>query len=70
MTNWNDPEGAAEIYRAKFDTAAEEYQAGRMSDDVFIATLFQLGFRSARLWGEYRFQEAQRYQQLRGNKHG
>lgn len=47
-----DPVGAAEIWRARYTVAVEEFQAGRMSEDCFTATLFGLGYRGSELRSE------------------
>jgi hypothetical protein len=56
----SDPQGAAEIWRIKLDMAVKEFSARRMSDDVFRAVLFGLGFRGARLVDEFRYHESNR----------
>lgn len=48
----HDPEGAAEIWRSRYAVAVEEFQAGRMSESVFLATLHGLGYRSQELRSE------------------
>lgn len=52
MSAYHDPVGAAEIWRAKREAAIEEFQAGRISEDVFTATLYGLGYRSQELRSE------------------
>lgn len=58
----HDPVGAAEIERAKHDTAVAEFQARTISDMVFRATLFGLGFRSAALACEFRYHDDLRHE--------
>jgi hypothetical protein len=58
LTNANrryDPAEAVEIERAKHAAAVAEFQARIISDDVFRATLFGLGFRGAALDCEFRY---------------
>lgn len=43
----------AEIWRAKMDIAVQQYQDGEITDDVFRALLYGLGFRGARLKDEF-----------------
>lgn len=50
-----DPSGAVEIERAKHAAAVAEFQARTISDDVFRAALFGLGFRGAALDCEFRY---------------
>lgn len=56
-----DPEGAAEIWRAKMDAASHEFCHSGMSEAVFTATLYQLGFRGSRLNEEFRYWDWKRY---------
>lgn len=60
--NWYDPVGAAEIERAKHDVAVAEFQARTISDVVFRATLFGLGFRGTALACEFRYHDDLRYE--------
>lgn len=60
--NWHDPVGTAEIERAKLDAAVSEFQARTISDTVFRATLFGLGFRSAALASEFRYHDDLRHE--------
>lgn len=65
MPNTNrryDPVEAVEIERAKHAAAVAEFQARTISDDVFRATLFGLGFRGAALDCEFRYQYELRYE--------
>lgn len=52
IDNRSDPQGAAEIWQAKLDTAIEAYAACEISEDVFSGTLFALGFRGQELRSE------------------
>lgn len=47
-----DPAGAAEVWRARYAVAVEEFQAGRMSEDCFTAALFSLGYRGQEIRSE------------------
>jgi hypothetical protein len=58
----HDPVGAAEIERAKHEAAVTEFNARTISDDVFRATLFSLGFRGAALACEFRYHDDLRYE--------
>lgn len=60
--NRYDPVGAAEIERAKHAAAVAEFNARKISDVVFRATLFGLGFRGARLASEFSYYDELRYQ--------
>jgi len=57
----HDPVGAAEIERAKLDAAVAEFQARTISDAVFRATLYSLGFRGAALASEFFYYDRLRY---------
>ena len=57
-----DPIGTAEIERAKHAAAVAEFQARTVSDAVFRATLFGLGFRGAALACEFRYHDDLRYE--------
>lgn len=48
----SDPQGADEIWQAKHEAAIEEYAAGTISEDVFSAALFNLGYRGRELRSE------------------
>ena len=50
-----DPVGAVEIELAKHAAAVAEFCARTISDDVFRATLFGLGYRGAALASEFRY---------------
>ena len=52
----HDPVGAVEIELAKHTAAAAEFRARTISDDVFRALLFGLGFRGAALASEFSYQ--------------
>jgi len=58
----HDPEGAVEIERAKHAAAVAEFNARTISDAVFRATLFSLGFRSAALACEFRYYDDLRHE--------
>lgn len=62
MTNFYDPQGADEIWRAKFATATEEFQAGAISEDVFRASLYALGYRGQGLACEFRHQDQLKFE--------
>jgi hypothetical protein len=65
MTHTNrrhDPVGAIEIERAKFAAAVDEFQTRTISDDVFRASLFGLGYRGAALASEFRYQDDLRHE--------
>jgi hypothetical protein len=68
MANWHDPVGAAEIERAKLDAAVAEFQTRTISDVVFRATLFGLGFRGAALACEFRYHDDLRYENEKHRK--
>jgi hypothetical protein len=55
-----DPQGHAEIERAKLDAAIEEFRAGKISEEVFRACLFSRGFRGAALRNEFAYHAEQR----------
>ena len=57
-----DPVGAVEIERAKHAAAVAEFQERTVSDAVFRATLFGLGFRGAALDCEFRYHDDLRYE--------
>ena len=61
-----DPQGAAEIWRYKLDSAVAQFQAREISDDVFRACLYAAGFRHNALRDEFRYQDQIRYQQTTG----
>ena len=63
-----DPVGAVEIERSKHAAAVAEFQARTVSDTVFRATLFGLGFRGAALDCEFRYWDDLRYENERGVK--
>ncbi len=58
----HDPVGVVEIERAKHAAAVAEFNARTISDVVFRATLFGLGFRSAALACEFRYWDDLRYE--------
>jgi hypothetical protein len=68
MANWQDPVSAVEIERAKLDAAVAEFQARTVSDTVFRATLFGLGFRGAALASEFWYYEDLRHENERARK--
>ena len=51
----HDPVGAVEIELAKHAAAVAEFCARTISDDVFRALLFGLGYRGAALASEFRY---------------
>ncbi len=57
-----DPVGAAEIHRSKFAAAVAEFENRTISDDVFRATLFGLGYRDAALASEFRYRDDLRHE--------
>lgn len=57
-----DPVGAVEIERAKHAAAINEFHARTVSDDVFRATIFGLGYRGAALASEFRYQDDLRHE--------
>jgi len=60
MRSFNDPEGAAEIFRAKHAAAVAEFYNGTVSDDVFCATLYGLGFRGSELRSEFNLHDEEK----------
>ncbi len=58
----HDPVGAVEIERAKLAAAVAEFHARTISDVVFRATLYGLGFRSAALASEFRYWDDLRHE--------
>ena len=58
----HDPVGAVEIELAKYTAAVAEFHARTISDDVFRATLFGLGYRGAALASEFSYQYDLRYE--------
>jgi hypothetical protein len=58
----HDPVDAAEIERAKLAAAVAEFQARTISEVVFRAALFGLGFRSAALASEFWYHDSLRYE--------
>lgn len=59
--NFQDPQGAAEIFRAKLEAAVAEFNVRTISDDVFSASLYALGFRANRLREEFRYYDELRH---------
>ena len=57
-----DPIGAVEIELAKHAAAVTEFHARTISDDVFRATLFGLGYRGAALASEFRYRDDLRHE--------
>lgn len=57
----SDPQEHHEIERAKLATTLEEFMARRISDAVFEASLYALGYRGQNLRVEYRFRWDERY---------
>lgn len=47
-----DPQGAAEIWQARYDAAISAFLSGVISLDVFGAQLYSLGFRGAEIQSE------------------
>ncbi len=64
----HDPVGAVEIERAKHTAAVAEFNARTISDVVFRATLFGLGFRGAALACEFRYYDDLRYENEKQTK--
>lgn len=58
----HDPVGAVEVERAKHAAAIAEFHARTISDDVFRATLFGLGYRGAALASEFRYRDDLRHE--------
>jgi len=56
-----DPAGYLETERAKLQVAIDEFQARKISDDVFRACLYSRGFRGQALSCEFRLQDQIRY---------
>ncbi len=66
----HDPVGAAEIEHAKHGAAVAEFNARTISDVVFRAALFSLGFRGAALACEFRYHDDLRHEnEKRAKKH-
>lgn len=57
MTNWNDPQGELEIFKAKYEAARDNFRMGKfpMTEDVFRATLHSLGFRKQEITAEVEY---------------
>ncbi len=58
----HDPVGAVEIERSKHAAAVAEFHSRTISDAVFRAALFGLGFRSAALACEFRYHDDLRHE--------
>lgn len=58
----HDPVGTVEIERAKHAVAVAEFSARTVSDIVFRATLYGLGFRGAALASEFRYHDDLRHE--------
>lgn len=57
-----DPVGTIEIELAKYTAAVAEFESRAISDDVFRALLFGLGFRGAALASEFRYRDDLRHE--------
>ena len=63
-----DPQGYAEIELAKLTAAVDEFMARKISDAVFMGSLFSLGFRGNALRTEFSFRWDERYLQEKASK--
>jgi hypothetical protein len=63
-----DPAGAAEIWQARLDTATSGFMDRTMTEAVFRATLYQLGFRGSRLAEEFRYWDHARHDMSRNRR--
>ena len=52
---WNPD--AAELQRVKYDLVCEGYRRGKITEAVFMASLYALGYSGARLMDEKRYQD-------------
>lgn len=48
----SDPQGAAEIYRSRYQIACEAFSSGEITDRQFQAELYRLGYRGQELTAE------------------
>jgi hypothetical protein len=56
-----NPQEHAYLIRSRLDAAIEQFNAGTISEDVFKATLYALGFRGANLACEFRYRDEERH---------
>lgn len=54
IRDFSDPEGQRQIHAARSDEARRAFKAKEMSEAVFRATLWGLGFSKAEIAGEVR----------------
>jgi hypothetical protein len=65
MRDYQHPQDAAEIERAKLAIAVEQFLGGSISEDVFLAELFTRGFRGQALRSEFRYWDDLRIENAR-----
>lgn len=62
MRDYQHPQDAAELFRFKLALVTDAFMERSMSDDVFTASLFALGFRGVRLREEFRYHDMRRHE--------